>query len=442
MARRLGRGWGSAALALLLLVGPSEARARQGNPGRTGGGTLTLEEVLALARGGNPRIRAAAYMVGVVEAREAGAGVLPDPMLEVGVMNLSLPGLSANMPASMAPAIRLVQHLPLPSKRSLAREVARSVTLGEQAAGEEVWWEVRSEAAGAFYRLYDLDRRGESMESTLRLLQEFEAIARSMYAAGTGRQADVLRAGLEVARMEGEIHRLDALRSGAAAQLNALLGRPAETPIPSPVLPPLSLRFPQPDSLLSWAGGTRPLVRQAEAEVERARSMKALAEKEIWPDLTLGVEYGLGRMGGELRSMGGAMVGVTLPVHAGRRQYKAREEAGAWEQAAEAGLVGVMVRVDARIREILAELGQARTLLALHRDEILPQARAVVESALSSYRVGAVDFLTLVESRMALNGFEAEYFGLQASLGTAWAQLESTIGRDLPVTGEVLLEGR
>ena len=96
--------------------------------------------------------------------------------------------------------------------------------------------------------------------------------------------------------------------------------------------------------------------------------------------------------------------------------------------------------VDARVGEVLANLGQAKTLIRLYREEILPQARATVESSLSSYRAGAVDFMTLVDAQMALNRFQGEYYGLLAAYGTGLAQLEMTIGRDLPVTDELLVE--
>jgi len=97
--------------------------------------------------------------------------------------------------------------------------------------------------------------------------------------------------------------------------------------------------------------------------------------------------------------------------------------------------------VDARVTEVLADLEQSRTLIRLYREDILPQARAGVESSLSSYRVGAVDFMTLVDAQMAVNRFQSEYYGLLASYGTGIAKLEMTIGRDLPVTDELLTEG-
>jgi outer membrane protein TolC len=88
--------------------------------------------------------------------------------------------------------------------------------------------------------------------------------------------------------------------------------------------------------------------------------------------------------------------------------------------------------VDARIGELLAELARVRSLVDLYSDEVLPQADANVESSFASYRVGDVDFMTLVDAQMTANRYEQEYYTLLADHGRAVAQLELTVGRDLP----------
>jgi outer membrane protein TolC len=379
---------------------------------------LKLEEVLELAREVSPRVRAALEMVEAARAREPGAGLLPDPNLQVGVMNLALPEFSATMPASMAPTFQAMQRIPI--------------------AG--VWWEVRTEAASAFYRIYQIDGQVEVMQRTLELLGDFQAVARSMYEAGSGRQADILRANVEIARMEAEIERMMAMRAAAGSHLNAILNRPSETLVPLPALDPLPASVPERAVLRNWALESRPVLGSHRGEVERAGTRRLLANREIWPDLTVGIQYGLGRMAGDLKSMGGASVGFSIPLYAGRRQMKVRDEAAAMESAARARFEHAFAVVDAQIGAGLADLEQNRTLIRLYREEILPQARATVESSLSSYRVGAVDFMTLLDAQMALNRFEGEYFGLVAAYGSTIARLEMTIGRDLPVTDELLLE--
>jgi outer membrane protein TolC len=147
-------------------------------------------------------------------------------------------------------------------------------------------------------------------------------------------------------------------------------------------------------------------------------------------------------MNGEYKGMGGASIGFSIPLYAGKRQLKSRDEARAMEGLVEARLDETVAFIDASIGQTLADLDQARTLIRLYREEILPQARVTVESSLSSYRVGTVDFMTLVDAQMALNRFQREYFDLLASYGTAVAQLEMIIGRDIEVTDELLVEAQ
>jgi outer membrane protein TolC len=91
---------------------------------------------------------------------------------------------------------------------------------------------------------------------------------------------------------------------------------------------------------------------------------------------------------------------------------------------------------------LLAELDRARSLAGLYRDEVIPEARATVESAFSSYRVGAVDFMTLVDAQMTVNRFEGELFQLLGEYGKAYTALESVLGRSLPGSDLILMEAR
>jgi outer membrane protein TolC len=109
---------------------------------------------------------------------------------------------------------------------------------------------------------------------------------------------------------------------------------------------------------------------------------------------------------------------------------------------AQADLADMRAQVDARIGELLAELERTRTLVELYRTEVLPQARANVESSFFSYRVGAVDFMTLVDAQMTVNGYDQELYGLLAEYGRSVAELEMTIGRELPRSSQMLAEAR
>ena len=401
---------------------------------------LHLSDVLALAEASNPKLSALRFGAAAAAAREPEASTLPDPMLELGVMNFGLPSLDTDMPTSMAPSVSLVQLLPFPGKLGLQGEIAAYGTSIADAAAREGDWRLRREISALFFDLYALDRRIDVMRETLALLRDFREVANAMYGSGSGRQADVLRADVEVARMDAEIRRMQAMRSGHAAELNAMLDRPANTDVPSPVLDELPASVPEHDTLLAWARASRPALEHGRLSVEQARARERLARKEIWPDLTLGVSYGQRNLGMGTERMGSAMIGFSLPIHAGSRQLAMRREASAMASMSRAELLDLEASVDGSIAMQLAELERARTLTALYREEVIPEAGAMVESAFASYRVGSVDFMTLVDAQMTLNRYEGELYQLLGDYGKAVAALESVVGRELPRTALLLGE--
>jgi outer membrane protein TolC len=417
---------------------PTQGQATEGRIESPRG--LHLSEVLALAEGRNPMLQALRSAAAAATAREPEASTLPDPMLQLGIMNFGVPDLNADMPTSMAPSIQLMQMIPFPGKLGLEGEIAAYSSAMAQAAAREAHWEVRLEAASLFFDLYSLDRRLEVMRRTLSLLRDFREVANAMYVSGTGRQADVLRADVEVARMDAEVQRMEAMRAAHAAELNAVLDRSAGTEVPSPVLGELPMDAPDREALLAWAHESTPALEHGRSALDRARAQVALARKEIWPDLTLGLGYGQRNVGMGTERMGSVMIEFSLPVHAGRRQYAMRAEASAMEAMARSELRSREASVDARIGVQLAELARARALTTLYRTEVIPEARATVESAFSSYRVGSVDFMTLVDAQMTANRYEGESFQLLADYGKAVAAIESAVGRALPRSGPMLRE--
>lgn len=426
-------------------IGSFQEAARPGEPAVPGSPSQedpprTLAEFLTLARQENPALTASRLETEAAFARIDEAGLLPDPNLSLGVTNLALPEFSADMPASMAPMIQASQRFPLAGKRGIRSDVARLGASIQEARSDEVWWRLRTAVATAYYDLFRIDREREILTRTMGLVRDLETVALSSYATGGGPQADVLRAGVARTRLVADEATLVARRAGANARLNRLLNRPAETPVPKVEGDPSPLDLPASDSLMTWAAAYHPGIQALRASVQRAEATATLAGKAMWPDLTVGFQYGLGRMDGDRRSMGGATVGFSLPIYAGKRQGRLQDEAQALEAAARERLQDAMNTVGADVTTILAELERHRLLLTLYQDDILPQARASVESSLAGYRVGEVRFSDLIDAQLLVNQFEAEYFGALASFGSAVARLEHAVGRTLSPDHELIKE--
>jgi cobalt-zinc-cadmium efflux system outer membrane protein len=327
--------------------------------------------------------------------------------------------------------LQVMQMLPLPGKLRLAGRVADASVNAQAERAREVDWEVRSRAAMAFYDLYVTNRSLGIDRETLRLLQDILRTTESMYRVGEGRQADVLRAQVEIARMVQDTVRMTTMRLAMSARLSAIIDLPAQAPIGTPLLPAFPDSVPGLDVALRAAVADRPMVRAGERDLEAATAQTRLARREIWPDPTIGLQYAQRSGMGGTERMGSLMIGATLPVFARSRQLRMRDEAAAMQQMSRADLMAMRAETQAAVAEAYSNLTRARNLATLYRTTLLPQAEAAITSAFAAYRTGAVDFMTLLDSRMSLNRYRKELVELEADEGKAWADLEMLLGREL-----------
>lgn len=405
--------------------------------------TTRLGDLYAGVQRDNPKVAAAQALVRAARARVPGATKPPDPQLQLGFMNYTIPGLAPMEPLGMT-QLQLMQMLPLGGKLSLAGKVASAQAGAAAERVDDVVWDLRSQAAMAFYELYATDRQLDVARETLRLLHDIASTAQSMYRVGQGQQADVLRAQVEIARMAEDTLRMYAMREGMLARINALLDRDLTASVARPVLPRFADSLPSREWLDSAAANGRPMIRAGLAEVRAADASARLARKEIIPDLQIGVQYG--QRGATMTStgpdgmpmterrterMGSLMIGASIPIFARDRQLQMRTEAGAMRAMAEADVASMRAETRGALGKAYADLMRARNLQHLYRTAVLPQAEATVSSALSAYRVGQVDFMTLLDDRMTVNRYRQELAVLEADEGKAWAELEMLTGREL-----------
>ena len=232
---------------------------------------LRLGDVYRSLESGSPRLEAARQLVLAAEARITPARRPPDPQFQIGLMNRLLPGLGLQDPLGMN-QIQLMQMIPTAGKLGLAGRVAEAQAAATGERAEDLRWELRSRAAMAFYDLYQTDHSLSVAVETQRLLRDVAKTAETMYAVGQGRQPDVLRAQVELARMSEEITRMRTMRVAMTARLNALLDQPQETDVASPVLPAFPAGLPPLDSLERLALANRPMLRAGEQDLRAAES--------------------------------------------------------------------------------------------------------------------------------------------------------------------------
>ncbi len=380
----------------------------------------------------SPRLAAVQAVARATEARVSGARRPADPQLQLGFMNRALPSLESMDPLGMT-QLQLMQMVPVAGKLALAGRIAEAKAGAARSRAVDVRWELRAQVASAFYDLYRTEQSLEVANATRRLLQDIAMTAQTMYAVGEGRQPDVLRAQVEIARMTGDITRMRTMMTAIDARLAGLLDRVPEPEPSSPALPAFPAELPSLDSLMLMARANRPIVQAGREELRGAEAAATLARRELWPDIEVGVQYGWrnGGPGMGMEQMGSLMLGASIPVFARSRQMQMREEAVAMRTMAAAELAAMQAETAGRVAASYADWRRARDLEDLYRSTVLPQARATVTSSLAAYRVGDVNFMTVLDNQMTLNDYEQELIALVAEQGKALAELEMLIGQQL-----------
>lgn len=325
--------------------------------------------------------------------------------------------------------VQLMQMLPWPGKLGHAKRAARHTAAAAGAEADEQERMLAAQVRMAYYEVAYADRALAVTRRTQGLLRDFLHVSTTMYAVGSAVQQDVLRAQVEVARMSEEITRMGQERVAMAARLNALLGRAATEPVAGlELLEPGAGDLPAVDSLLASALDGRPALVAGAERVAAAEAALSATRRELFPDFSIGVAY---QQRPQFPTMVSLMVGINVPVFAGAKQLPMRRQMAAMRDMSAAELLNLRNETVARIVEIRARAEQDRNLARLYRGSILPQARAAVQAALSSYRVGRVTFMTLVDNQMTVNRYETETYRLLADYHQAVGELEALVGREV-----------
>jgi outer membrane protein TolC len=386
--------------------------------------TLRLTEAIRLAREANPMLRAQHLRAMAATERIWQAAAFPDPTVRFGLENRMLKGFGTEDPMTMN-TLAVSQMLPWPGKRGFGRDAARSRATADSLDAVEAGAMLTARVTELYAMIAGTDRSLVVMRQTLQLLRSFQETATSMYSVGQGIQQDVLQAQVSVARMSADVAVMEQERIAAAARFNATLARAPDASVGALELPTELAGLAPLDSLAQLAYGRRPALAAAQARIQATATQVQGARREVYPDLMLGLQYS---QRPRYDDMGSLMLGFTLPVFAGSRQVPMRREMQAMQAMQEAEALDLRNETWARLAELRAMAERAQRLSVIYETTILPQARAAVEAALSAYRVGEADFMTLVESQMTVNRYAIERIRLSADYLTARAEVEALLG--------------
>lgn len=393
-----------------------------------------LPSLIKTALANNPELRSSQSRWQMFASKAKQAAALEDPMIMFKLQNLLArePFSLGGKDPQTAKVIGISQQLPFWGKRAIKQEVAQYEADSYQWAIEERKLELTRMVKETYYQIWAVDKGLEIVDKNLKIMADFVTIAESKYSVGQGVQQDIFKAGLEKSKMLDMQITLRQQRKSLEANLNYLLYRPGNTPVGTVAdftLPQVTLTA---DQLNATSFEKRPQVKSLASLANKGQASHRLAQKEFYPDFNLSFEYmfrqeAMGDPGYNMFTLG---VTFNLPFQQERRRAMVAESVSETSMATEE-LNTLKNTISYTINDTLAQLERRKNLVELYRGGIIPQAEQSLESAVISYRVSKVDFLTLLDGRLNLFNYERELYESQVEYMMKLAQLEAAVGMEL-----------
>ncbi len=390
---------------------------------------LTLADAERLAVRAEPGGRAIREQAAALREHATVAGSLPSPVLRIGLNNYPIE--SGGFSTEGMTQLNLGLRQAFPAGKALELDEQRLQRLSDglieqaEARGRNVLADVRN----AWLELYFLDRAEALIRESRPFFADLSDTTRSLYAVGRRSQQDVLRAELELSRLDDRLVDIERRRGQARAMLAEWIGAEAARPVaadwPSwPALPPVEELHHRLDA--------HPLVLAAGAEVDASDAGVGIAEARRKPQWSLDVGYGYreGMLpGGQPRSdMVTIGVSVELPWFRKRSIDGALSAALRERSATRASRQRLQSELVRRLDAGYAEWRQLERRLHLYDTKILVQAREQADSSLTAYQSDAGDFADVMRAYIGYLNTRIEHVRLKVDQAQAYVLLANLGG--------------
>ena len=389
---------------------------------------VTLQEYLRYAAQNNAGLKAAFEQWKAALEQVPQAKSLPDPRFNYGYFIEEV----ETRVGPQRQRVGIMQLFPwfgkIEARTDAAAAGAKAARKRYEAEKLKLFFDVKE----AFYEYTYLAKAVEIAGENLELIKHFEEVARTKYMAAAAGHPDVIRAQVELARLEDRLKTLEDLRGPIVARLNAVLNRQSFEMLPWPRREKFVPVQIERQKLIELLKQMNPELAALDFELEAAKSKVELAKKKFYPDIGVGVD--------SIQTDGGddaviLMFSMNLPIW--RDSYKAAHE----QAKADVRRTAQQKRESentliARSEQVLYDFEDSERKIKLYGDILVPKAEELLGASETAYAGGTIDFLSLVDAQRTLLEYQLRYERAVTDNRQKLANLELLAGTELPVRQE------
>ncbi|HCO96629.1 MAG TPA: hypothetical protein DIU00_22265 [Phycisphaerales bacterium] len=415
------------AIALVLAYG-----AGASEPPGDANAPVELEDYLAFAAMHNAGLQVAFEQWKIAVEQVPQAKSLPDPKFTYGYF-------IEEVETRVGPQrnkLQIMQTFPWFGEIEARTDAAAAAAKAARKRYEAAKLKLFSEVKDAFYEYTYLARAIEIAKENLELIQHFEEVARTKYITAATGHPDVIRAQIELARLEDRLKTLEELRKPIVAGLNAVLNRQSKEMLPWPDKAEFRTTEVSRDKIIQLLRTRNPELEALDFELQAAKGRVDLAKKKFWPDVGVGVGWtdtgsainpGMSDSGKDPIIL---MFTMNLPIW--REGYKAAElQAKASVRKASHQKKQAENTIIARAERSLYDFEDTGRKRKLYGDVLIPKGEELLGASETAYRAGMVDFLSLINAQQKLLEFQLYYERAMTDNQQELARLEMLVGAEL-----------
>ena len=391
---------------------------------------LKLKDLVSEALRRNPEVLAAQKSYEAARQRPTQEGSLPDPMISFGYTSVGnpLPGAGLGSQVLSNIGVMYSQELPYPGKLKLRGEIASKEADAAFQQYQAAQLSVVSRLKRAYYRLQYTYDASDLLIRNRDLLNKLVSVTEARYSVGKAAQQDVFKAQTQVSILETRLVKLEQERASSEAEIDSILNRRPGIPVARPEnVKPKELTATLED-LYSAAAQNSPMLRRDQKMIERSELAVNSARKEYYPDVTLTGGY---FNQGSMSPMYQFQASFKVPIYFWRKQRAGVNEQVSMLSQARQTYEATDQSIHYRIKDDYAMAQASSKLMKLYTQTVVPQGNLALESSLSTYETGAVDFLSVLTNFTTVLDYEMNYFDEALNYELALCRLEEVTGRPL-----------
>jgi cobalt-zinc-cadmium efflux system outer membrane protein len=413
-------------LLLCSIVFPSVAAAEPDTPVRVS--PPALEALIQEALAQSPMITSARKHWQALTKVPIQVSTLPDPVLGLQQLTVGSPQPFSGYEASdfYYTGFGVSQDIPGPGKLRLRAKQADKEAEGARDAFLAQQRQVVEQVRETYFNLFYLRKMLDSLHGTRSELDRVAETTEAQYHVAMAQQQDVLKAQLAQTDVLKDLEMNQEEFQQGQANLKAILGREEDSAnIEIGEVTPTDLAIS--DSRLRQLALTNsPTLQQAHAMEEQSDAALAIAKRDYVPDFNVGYMYQ--KTGPGFHDYYMLSLGVKVPLYFWRKQTPAIEQASLEKESVLADSYSKRLSVLSDLQNQVVALRTNDRVLKLYTDGLIPQAEETLTSATAAYRVGKVDFQTLLSAVVDVLRIKQEYLRSLADHEIAIAKIQQTIG--------------